>query len=174
VLALTRWPTADFADPEAHGEIDWLVQLISAIRSVRSEMNVPAAAKTGLALIGGEAGVMQRLARHSAAIERLARVDAVTQTTEAAHGSAQIVVGGSTFALPLAGIIDFSAEEERLAKEIARVTDEIGRIDKKLANANFVARAPEEVVEAEREKRAAYAADGERLAAALRRVKDAA
>ena len=86
-------------------------------------------------------------------------------------GSAQIIVGGATFALPLAGIVDFSAEEARLEKEIARVEGEIGRIDKKLANAKFVARAPEEVVEAEREKRAAYAADGERLAAALKRVK---
>ena len=86
----------------------------------------------------------------------------------AARDPAQFVVGGATFALPLAGIIDFAAEEARLEKEIARIADEIGRIDKKLANANFVARAPEEVVEAEREKRAAYAADGERLAAALK------
>jgi valyl-tRNA synthetase len=84
------------------------------------------------------------------------------------------VVGEATAALPLAGIIDFAAEEARLEKEIARVEGEITRIDKKLANENFVARAPEEVVEAEREKRAAYAADGERLHAALNRVKNAA
>ena len=83
-------------------------------------------------------------------------------------------MGGATVALPLAGIIDFAAERARLEKEIARVEGEIARIDKKLANENFVARAPEEVVEAEREKRAAYAADGERLAAALKRVKEAA
>jgi valyl-tRNA synthetase len=88
--------------------------------------------------------------------------------------AAQIVVGEVTYAIPLAGVVDFSAEEARLEKEIARLRDEIGRIDKKLANAKFVARAPEEVVEAEREKRAAYAADGERLMAALKRVKQAA
>jgi valyl-tRNA synthetase len=83
-------------------------------------------------------------------------------------------LGGATFAVSLAGVIDFAVEQARLAKDLARIEDEILRIDKKLANENFVARAPEEVVEAEREKRAAYAADAERLAAALRRVQDAA
>ena len=116
----------------------------------------------------------ERLARHTAAIERLARVEGIASAERPPVGSAQVIVGGATFALPLAGVVDFSAEEARLEKEIARVGVEIGRIDKKLANAKFVARAPEEVVEAEREKRAAYAADGERLAVALKRVKDAA
>jgi valyl-tRNA synthetase len=136
-------------------------------------MNVPAAAKTGLVVVGGTA-VAGRIARHAAAIERLARIDGLLRGEEVPVGSAQIVVGGATFALPLAGVIDFSAEKARLEKEIGRVEDEIGRIDKKLANEKFVARAPEDVVEAEREKRAAYAADGERLAAALKRVKQVA
>ena len=104
----------------------------------------------------------------------MARIDAIESAERAPRGSAQIVAGGVTFALPLAGIIDFDAEEARLKKEIARIEGEIGRIDKKLANESFVARAPEEVVEAEREKRALYATDGERLAAALKRVKEAA
>jgi valyl-tRNA synthetase len=104
----------------------------------------------------------------------LARVTDITSSGIVPPGSAQLVVGDMTYAIPLAGVVDFSAEKARLEKEIARITDEIGRIDKKLANAKFVARAPEEVVEAEREKRAAYAADGERLAAALKRVKEAA
>jgi valyl-tRNA synthetase len=89
------------------------------------------------------------------------------------RGSAQIVVAGLTAALPLHDIVDFAAERARLEKEIARVKGEIARIDKKLANAQFVERAPEDVVETEREKRAAYAADGERLSAALQRVKAA-
>ena len=114
------------------------------------------------------------VARHASVIERMARIDAIESAERAPRGSAQIVAGGVTFALPLAGIIDFDAEEARLKKEIARVEGEIGRIDKKLANESFVARAPEEVVEAEREKRALYATDGERLAAALKRVKEAA
>jgi valyl-tRNA synthetase len=173
VLALSRWPKPDFSDPASDAEINGLVELVSAIRSVRSEMNVPAAAKTALVTVGG-GDFASRIERHRAAVERLARIEGITQAERAPRGSAQIVVGGATVALPLAGIIDFGAEETRLKKEIARIGDEIGRIDKKLANENFIARAPEEVVEAEREKRAAYAADGERLAAALKRVKEAA
>ncbi|MBA3518707.1 MAG: hypothetical protein H0T75_13955, partial [Rhizobiales bacterium] len=80
---------------------------------------------------------------------------------------------GTLAALPLAGIVDFEAEQARLEKEIARIEVETARIDKKLANEGFVARAPEDVVEAEREKRAAYAEDGERLKAALKRLQDA-
>jgi valyl-tRNA synthetase len=148
--------------------------LVSAIRSVRNEMNVPAAAKTQLVAMSQDAELRARLQRHEPAVERMARVEGIAADGGAPRQAAQIVVGGATFALPLAGIIDFNAEEARLEKEIARVAGEIGRIDKKLANENFVSRAPEEVVEAEREKRAAYEEDGKRLAAALERLKQAA
>ena len=174
MLALSRWPAPDFADDAADAEINWLVSLVSAIRSVRSEMNVPPAAKTALVIVGGTAELPERVNSHASALERLARIEVIERAQRAPNGAVQIVVGGATFALPLAGIIDFAAEKARLEKEIARVEGEIGRIDKKLANENFVARAPEEVVEAEREKRAAYAVDGERLAAALKRVEEAA
>jgi valyl-tRNA synthetase len=174
VLALTRWPLIAFSDERAATEINWVVELVTAIRSVRNEMNVPNAARTELALVGGGAELGERLRRHEAAIRWLARVDGIATPEKAPPGSAQVVVGGATVALPLAGIIDFAAEQTRLEKEITRVEGEIARIDKKLANENFVARAPEEVVDAEREKRATYAADSERLSAALRRVKEAA
>jgi valyl-tRNA synthetase len=137
-------------------------------------MNVPPGAKTRLVIVGGTADLPRRVNSNAPALERLARVDAIEVAPKAPAAAAQIVVGGATFALPLAGVIDFAAEKARLEKEIARIKGEIGRIDKKLSNESFVARAPEEVVEAEREKRAAYAADGERLAAALKRVKEAA
>jgi valyl-tRNA synthetase len=173
VLALARWPSPGMADPAADEEINWLVELVGAIRSVRSEMNVPNAARMPLVLVDG-ADASERLDHHALAIERLAKIEGIERAERAPRGSAQVIAGGATFALPLAGIIDFAAEEARLTKEIARIEGEIGRIDRKLENENFVARAPEEVVEAEREKRAAYAANGERLTAALKRVKDAA
>jgi valyl-tRNA synthetase len=174
VLALARWPGRQIADRNAFDEMNWLVDLVSAIRSVRSEMNVPVAAKPSLSVVGGDETFLRRLSRHAAAVERLARIEGIDSAEKAPPGSAQIVVGGATVALPLAGIIDFAAERARLEKEIGRLRGEIARIDKKLANESFVARAPEEVVEAEREKRAAYAADSERLAAALQRVREAA
>jgi valyl-tRNA synthetase len=173
VLALSRWPHADFRDERAAAEINWLVELVGAIRSVRSEMNVPPAAKMPLVMIGGDASLATRLDAHAAAIERLARVDGISRADQPPRGAAQIVVGGTTAALPLGGIIDFVAEQERLEKEIARAEGEVARTDKKLANASFVARAPEEGVEAEREKRAAYALDAERLKTALERLKAA-
>jgi len=173
ILALSRWPAPSFTDSAAAAEMNWLVSLISAVRSVRSEMNVPPGAKTRLVIVGGTAELPGRVNGHASALERLARVESIELAPRAPAAAAQIVVGGATFALPLAGIIDFAAEKARLEKEIARIKGEIGRIDKKLANENFVARAPEDVVEAEREKRAAYAANGERLATALQRVKEA-
>jgi valyl-tRNA synthetase len=172
VLALARWPTPEFSDAAA-SEINWLIELVGAIRSVRSEMNIPPASRTPLVMVGGDGGLAERLRNYGAAIGRMARVEAISQADRAPRGAAQIVVGGATAALPLAGIIDLAAERARLEKEIARTEGEIARIDKKLANESFVARAPEEVVEQEREKRAAYLADRERLLAALKRVEEA-
>jgi valyl-tRNA synthetase len=174
MLAVSRWPTPEFADAAAAAEVNWLVELVSAIRSLRSEMNVPSAAKTQLVAMGHDGELAARLERYKPAVERLARVDGIAADGQAPRQAAQIVVGGTTFALPLAGIIDFTAEEARLKKEIARVEGEINRIDDKLANENFISRAPEDVVQAEREKRAAYEEDGKRLAAALERLKQAA
>jgi valyl-tRNA synthetase len=174
VLALSRWPSPGFSDVAAAEEVNWVVELVSAIRSVRSEMNVPPAAKPALVLVGRAEYVEERFGRHQAAIERLARIEGLQGAASPPVGSAQLVVGAATFALPLAGIIDFAAEEARLSRELKRVEAEIARIDKKLANENFIGRAPGEVVDAEREKRASYAADGERLSAALKRVKQAA
>jgi valyl-tRNA synthetase len=173
VLALARWPGPDFSDEAAASEINWLIELVGAIRSVRSEMNIPPASRTPLVMVGGDAGLAERLRTYGSAIGRMARVEAISQADRAPRGAAQIVVGGATAALPLAGIIDLAAERARLEKEIARTDGEIARIDKKLANESFVARAPEEVVEQEREKRAAYIADRERLLAALKRVEEA-
>jgi valyl-tRNA synthetase len=173
-LALARWPQAEFADAEAAGEINWLVELVTGIRSVRAEMNVPAAARTDLVIVGASEQTQSRLDRNKTAIGVLARVDNITPEAAAPSGSAQILVGEAVAALPLAGVIDFDAERVRLEKEIARVDDEISRLDKKLGNEKFIAKAPEAVVQGERDKRGDYAGDREKLEAALKRLQDAA
>jgi valyl-tRNA synthetase len=170
MLALTRWPQPDFADEAAAAEINWLVDLVSGIRSVRSEMNVPPAAQAPLAMVGADAVTRERLGRHAPAIMRLARVTAIELAAEAPKGSAQIVVGEATACIPLGDLIDLSAEAARIGKEIAKTEAEIGRIDKKLGNEKFVANAPDEIVEAEREKRAEFVAVLDRLTVALQRV----
>jgi valyl-tRNA synthetase len=170
LLCHAAWPTTDFADDDAAAEINWLVELVSGIRSVRSEMNVPAAAVAPLVAVGASAETRERLGRHDPAIRRLARVDEVAFSGEAPAQSAQLVVGETTFCLPLGALIDLSAEAARLRKEIGKLAADIDRIDKKLSNERFVANAPEEVVEADREKRAEFAASRERLETALSRI----
>jgi valyl-tRNA synthetase len=173
-LALARWPQAEFADDDAAGEINWLVDLVTGIRSVRAEMNVPASARTDLVVVGASEQTQGRLDRNKTAIGVLARVDDIRTEAAVPTGSAQILIGEATAALPLAGVIDFDAERARLEKEIARVDGEISRLDKKLGNEKFIAKAPEAVVQGERDKRGEYAGDREKLEAALKRLRDAA
>ncbi|MFI0843093.1 valine--tRNA ligase [Mesorhizobium sp. IMUNJ 23232] len=172
LLCHARWPQPDFDDADAAAEINWLVDLVSGIRSVRSEMNVPAGAVAPLVVVGADATTMRRLERQDAAIKRLARVDAITHAAAPPPASAQIVLGEATVCLPLGGLIDLAVEATRLQKELAKVTEEVARIRKKLSNERFVANAAPEVVEAEREKLAEYLLTQERLAVALSRVRD--
>jgi valyl-tRNA synthetase len=86
----------------------------------------------------------------------------------------QLVVRGEVAALPLKGVIDLAAERARLAKEMQKADADIARVDAKLANANFVARAPEEVVEEEKEKREEALARKAKIAEAMERLQGAA
>ena len=149
----------------------WLVKLISDIRSARSELNVPAGAKLKLLVVGANDTTTEAPRRRIVPrIERLARVEGIEAARRRAEGALQIVVGEATYALPVGEVIDLAAESARLQKEIKKLADEIAKIDAKLGNANFVARAPEEVVEEQRERRQQAEQTRARLAAALKRL----
>ncbi|MBE1203763.1 valine--tRNA ligase [Aminobacter carboxidus] len=173
LLCHAAWPAPDFEDVDAAAEINWLVDLVSGIRSVRSEMNVPPAAIAPLVFVGANDETLERLKRHNSAIARLARVGEITHEAAAPKGAAQIVAGEATACLPLGSLIDLSAEAARLQKELAKTTEEIARLHKKLSNEKFVASAPEEIVAAEREKLEDYRRTQEKLDTALSRVRDA-
>ncbi|HEU4987256.1 MAG TPA: class I tRNA ligase family protein, partial [Rhizobiaceae bacterium] len=173
LLCHASWPQPDFEDEEAASDINWLVDLVSGIRSVRAEMNVPPAAVAPLVVVGASGTTRERLARHDAAIRRLARVGDTGFAEAAPKGSAQIVIGEATFCLPLGDLIDLKAEAARLEKEITKFVGEMQRIEKKLANEKFVANAPEEIVAAEREKLAEFTDARSRLETALARVREA-
>ncbi|MEQ8449428.1 MAG: valine--tRNA ligase [Nitratireductor sp.] len=173
MLAVTAWPDLAFEDETAAAEINWLVELVSGLRSVRSEMNVPPSATAPLVMVDAAPLTLERLERHGEAIRRLARVSDIAEKNEAPKGSAQIVVGEATACLPLGDLIDLKAEAARLEKEIAKLDGEISRIQKKLANEKFVARAPEEIVASEREKMAEFQASRDRLKTAHARVAEA-
>ena len=174
MLVLAPWPKLKgLEDEKAEAEIGWLVDLVSAVRSVRSEMNVPAATQVPLVLMAS-AETRARAGRWEDALKRLARLSAITFADRAPKGAVQLVVRGEVAALPLAGVIDLAAERARLQKEMQRLTGEVERIDKKLGNADFVARAPEEVVEGEREKRAEFESERSKIVGALARLEEVA
>ncbi|HXT06350.1 MAG TPA: valine--tRNA ligase [Roseiarcus sp.] len=170
-LALAAWPQMSFpADPEAEAEIGFVVELIEAIRSIRSEMAIAQNAPLRLALVAPSATVEGYLARWRPTLERLARIEGVDVTAEPPTGAVAILVRDAQAALPLAGLVDFSAERARLAKEIAKEQSEIAKVDAKLANADFLARAPEEIIEENRQRREAALARIVKLAAARERL----
>jgi valyl-tRNA synthetase len=173
LLVLSDWPAAPVSDAASLEEINWLIDLISQIRSVRSEMNVPAATQVPLVLLAGKK-TRDRAQRWNDAIKRLARLSEIAFSEAVPRGAVQLVVGDEIAALPLAGVIDLKAERARLQKEMQRLVSEIERIDNKLGNADFVDRAPEEVVEGEREKRAEFESERGKIAGALVRLEEVA
>jgi valyl-tRNA synthetase len=170
LLALER---ADFTDEAAEAEIGWLVDLLTAIRSVRAEMNIPPATLTPLVLAGVSVETKERVPRWSDVIKRMARLSDISFAERAPEGAVQLLVRGEVAALPLKGVIDLAAEKLRLDKEIAKADADIKRVDAKLSNEKFVANAPDEIVEEEKEKREAVVARKEKILEALERLKHA-
>ncbi|WP_029040153.1 valine--tRNA ligase [Cucumibacter marinus] len=171
MLVLADWPqAAGLEDADADAEIEWIIALISGVRSVRAEMNVPAGARIPLVITGAEDATRQRVKDNEALIERLARLESVTFADDVPPSSAQLVLGEATVCLPLAGVIDIDAERTRLEKEIAKIEDEAARIEKKLGNEQFIAKAPEAVVEEQRSRLADLNERKSRTEAAMARL----
>jgi valyl-tRNA synthetase len=172
--ALFAFDTAEFTDTAAEAEIGWVVDLVTAIRSVRAEMNIPPATLTPLVLAGASDETRNRAPRWNDVIKRMARLADISFADRAPEGSVQLLVRGEVAALPLKGVVDFTAEKARLDKELARADADIKRVDAKLANEKFVANAPDEIVEEEKEKREAAVARKTKILEALERLKSAA
>jgi valyl-tRNA synthetase len=173
MLALSDWPKLEgLVDDKAEAEIGWVIDLITAIRSVRAEMNI--SAQIPVVLAGASAETGARATRWADFIKRLARVSEISSASAAPQGSVQLLVRGEVAALPLKGVIDLAAERARLAKEMAKAEADIARSDAKLNNAKFMERAAEDVVAEEKEKREEAVARKAKIAEALDRLKGAA
>ncbi|WP_337266834.1 valine--tRNA ligase [Oryzifoliimicrobium ureilyticus] len=173
LLCHAGWPVPSYADDAAADEINWLIELVSGIRSVRAEMNVPAGAIAPLVIVGANALTHERVERHAAAIRRLARVDDISFADIAPRGAAQLVVSEATACIPLGSLIDIAAEKARLEKTIAKTEADIARGKSKLANEKFVANADPEIVATERERLEELEGRFASLKTALSQVSDA-
>jgi valyl-tRNA synthetase len=171
LLCLADWPEfGGFSAPDAQAELGFVVDLVSEIRSVRAEMNVPGGAQVPLVFVEASAEAKGRVERWRETLMRLARLGSIGFAAEAPPQSVPVVAGREAAAMPLGDIIDVAAETARLRKEIGKLDGDIAGTEKKLENADFVAKAPEEVIEENRERLATAKAKRARLQEALRRL----
>jgi valyl-tRNA synthetase len=170
-IIVAKWPMADARalDPAAAEEIDWLIRLVSEVRTARTGLNVPPGARVAAYVRDANDLTRERIDRQAAVIARLARIDIAAGDTTGG-GAAQIVVDEATFVLPLEGVIDLEAERARLAKGIAAAEKERDALAGRLGNPSFVERAKPEAVAKAREDHAEKTQEAERLAAALARL----
>ena len=171
LLCTSDWPRPiGLADKAAEAEISFVVDLISDIRSARAEMNVPIATLAPVVFVGADAAGVTRARAAEDALKRMARVSEIQFMHEPPAQSVQIVVQGQVACLPLAGIIDFAAEKKRLTGEREKLVKDVDGTKRKLDNPDFVARAPDEVIEENRERLAEAESRITRIDEALKRL----
>ena len=172
LLMLQSWPELgdELRAPDAEEEMAWVVRIVSEIRAVRSEMNVPPSAELPVTLTGASDTTLARLENTKGLVARLARLSGIEVSDTVPAGAVQVVVDEATVAMPIGEVVDISQEVARLQKEIDKVDDEIGKIEKKLANEKFVAKAPPAVVEEQHTRMSDYRQSRDKLSEALDRL----
>ncbi len=173
MLIARPWPELDEAleDPAARAELEWLIRTVSAIRAARTELNVPPSARLVLHQHGASPATLARLARWEEALVRLARLARIDpEPREPEPRSIVAVVDEVTYSLPVGEVVDLARERARLERELGRVEKEIRGLEAKLANRQFLERAPAEVVESQRQRHAEALRTRERLQQALARI----
>ncbi len=156
-LALGPWPKEGLeVDETVESEIGWVVDLIGEIRSVKSEMAIPPSTLAPLILVAPSERAARSAEAWSESIKRLARVETIETAQAAPPGALQLLVRGEVVALPLTGLVDLAAEGARLDKEIDKVRAEIAKVEAKLGNDDFLARAPDDVIAEHEERRETF------------------
>ena len=173
-LVHTDWPDYDLSlvDAAADAEMTWVTTLIDTVRSARAETHVPVGLKLDMLSLSMDGAAQDAWARNESLIKRLARIETLTPADAAPKGAITIPLPGATFAIPLDGIIDIAAEKARLSKTLDKLMKEIGGLKGRLNNPNFIASAPEEVVDEARANLEAREDEAAKLTAALTRLKD--
>ncbi|AJJ64456.1 valine--tRNA ligase [Yersinia aldovae] len=166
-IMLQPFPEYDASqvDEKALSDLEWIKQTIIAVRNIRAEMNIAPGKPLEVMLRGANAEAQRRVLENQSFIQSLARLSSLTLLADGEKGPVSVtkLVEGAEVLIPMAGLIDKATELERLAKEVAKLEAEIERIEGKLSNEGFVARAPEAVVAKERERMAACAEAKQKL-----------
>ncbi|MCP5080868.1 MAG: valine--tRNA ligase [Alphaproteobacteria bacterium] len=171
-LISADWPNySGLQDASSDAEIDWVIRLVTEIRSVRAEMNVPAGAKVPCVIAAAGEEQTAWTQTWTAEIMRLARLESISFADSAPEGAVQAVMDEAVVALPLGSVIDAEAESARLQKELGKIDGELKGLAAKLANESFTSRAPGHVVEEQRSRQVEAQAKAEKLNAALERLK---
>ena len=170
-LIVAKWPEPKAEiDADAKAEVDWLIKLISEVRSTKVELNIAPGTKMTAHVRDGDDHLQAKVVRQNAALDRVGRLEAISFDPAPEGASAQIVVDGATYVLPLAGAIDIDAEKTRLNKALEASQKEAKSLSGRLGNPNFVEKAKPEAVEKARADLADKEAEAERLQAAIDRL----
>jgi valyl-tRNA synthetase len=174
-IALSQWPTYDASleAADAVSEMTLLMDVIRSVRNIRAEVNVPMSKKVELLIRASDASALAVLKRNEEYVRRFCNTSRLEMETELATPDKAMtaVVTGAELFLPLAGLIDISQEVARLEKELQTLNAEVERVEKKLANEGFIAKAPAKVIEEEKAKMADYAAKREKVLVRLTELK---
>ncbi|TNF15467.1 MAG: valine--tRNA ligase, partial [Rhodobacteraceae bacterium] len=171
MLVHADWPTynPDLHDVLAEGEMNWVIELIEAIRSSRTQMGVPVGLKLPMVLAEADEAARAALANNEALIFRLARVDSITEAP-IPKGAISIPAQGALFGLPLEGVIDIGKEKARLEKALGKMEKDISGMKGRLNNPKFIANADPEVVEETRDNLARAEEEAEKVRQAVARL----
>ncbi|MGV3512921.1 MAG: valine--tRNA ligase [Novosphingobium sp.] len=170
-LIVAAWPKPDAAvDAAAKREVEWLIALVSNLRTAKNELGIAPGAKLDAYLPEPSAQTRGIIEANPAAIERLARLNGIRFEAAPTGAAMQVGAGDANMIVPLEGVIDIAAEKARLEKALAASQKEAKSLEGRLGNPSFVEKAKPEAVEKARADHAMHAAEAERLAAALQRL----
>lgn len=175
MLIASEWPNYpdSFKDTDSAEEMSWLIRLVTEIRSVRQDMNVPAAAKINLLVKGASTQTQERLNNYDEIIKRMARLESIALSADAPKGAIQSVVDEATIILPIADIIDLDKERARLRKEIDKLNAELAKITAKMSDKKFVDNAPAEIIDEQKSRQANFTATLNKFTQALKQLEAA-
>jgi valyl-tRNA synthetase len=170
-LIVAAWPKPEATvDAAAKREVEWLIALVSNLRTAKNELGISPGAKLDAYLPEPSAQTRSIIEANPAAIERLARLNGIRFESAPSGAAMQVGAGDANIIVPLEGVIDIAAEKARLEKALAVSQKEAKSLEGRLGNPSFVEKAKPEAVEKARADHAMHAAEAERLAAALQRL----